>query len=42
MIPLLALLPHRTWYVNALFFEEAPHFHNNIPIKMILADTLDD
>ena len=29
MTPLLALMPHRTWHFNALFFEDVFHFHNN-------------
>ena len=34
VIPLLALLPHRTRYYNALFFEDAFHFQYNISIKL--------
>ncbi|WP_262710834.1 hypothetical protein [Flavobacterium franklandianum] len=34
MIHLHALLHRRTWYCNALFFEDAFHFQNNIPLKI--------
>ena len=34
MIHLHALLHRRTWYYNALFFEDAFHFQNNFPIKI--------
>ena len=36
MIHLHALLHRRTWYYNALFFEDAFHFQNNIPVKLKL------
>jgi hypothetical protein len=34
MIPLHALLHRRTWYYNALFFEDASHFQNNFLLKI--------
>jgi hypothetical protein len=34
MIHLHALLHRPTWYYNALFFEDAFHFQNNIKLKM--------
>jgi len=34
MIHLHALLHRRTWYYNALFFEDAFHFQDNILIKL--------
>jgi hypothetical protein len=33
MIPLHALLHRRTQQEFSLFFEDASHFHNNIPNK---------
>ena len=36
MIHLPALLHRHTWYYNALFFEDAFHFHYNIPLKLKL------
>ena len=35
MIHLHALLHRRTWYYNALFFEDAFHFQNNFSLKII-------
>ncbi len=34
MIHLHALLHRRTWYYNALFFEDAFHFQYNFPFKL--------
>ena len=36
MIHLHALLHRRTWYYNALFFEDAFHFQYNFPFKLKL------
>ena len=42
MIPLLAPLPHRTRYYNALFFEDAFHFQYNFQLKLKNLISLDD